>query len=187
MGDPRKLRKHVIGPRHPYSKERLEEEIDLMGIYGLRNKREIYKTSTILRRYRARARKMLALPDEARMKQEEILVNKLHRLGVVKEESTGLDAVLSLTVQDFLNRRLQTIVHKFGLASTPYQARQFIIHGHIAINGHQIRIPSYHVDRTEEELLMYTPGSPYEDPEHSMRPDTVSADIGSEENGDKRE
>ncbi|MFX1511386.1 MAG: 30S ribosomal protein S4 [Promethearchaeota archaeon] len=172
MGDPRKLRKHVIGPRHPYSKERLEEEIELMGVYGLRNKREIYKASTRLRRYRARARKMLALPEEIRNEQEKILVAKLYQLGILKEEKTSLDAVLSLSVQDFLNRRLQTIVRKLGLAATPYQARQFINHGHIGIKGHQIREPSYHVDRVEEELITYVPGSPLEDPDHTMRPST---------------
>ncbi len=183
MGDPRKLRKHVIGPRHPYSKERLEEEMDLMGIYGLRNKREIYKASTFLRRYRARARKMLALPEEIRTEQERILVNKLFQLGILKEENASLDAVLSLSVQDFLNRRLQTIVRKLGLAITPYQARQFIIHGHIAINGRQVRVPSYHVARDDEELIMYTPGSPLEDPDHSMRPATVSTETSTKAEG----
>mgnify|MGYP001773173473 CR=1 FL=1 len=78
--------------------------------------------------------------------------NKLYKLGLLNEGAT-LDDVLGLTVKDILNRRLQTIVYKKGLANTPKQARQFIVHGHVKINGRKIIYPSYLVNRDEEDKI----------------------------------
>ena len=74
MGSPRRLRKKVIGPRHPFNLERIEAEMKLAGEYGLRNKKEIWKVQTKLRRYRQRARQMLALDEDVRQREEKILL-----------------------------------------------------------------------------------------------------------------
>jgi len=166
MGDPRRLRKKLEGPRHPYNKARLEEEMVYLGQYGLRNKREIWKAQTILKKYRARARTSLALPEEQQEKERQILVKKLFLLGIMSKEDGLIDEVLSLTVEQFLKRRLQSIVHEIGLAISPWQARQMISHGHIAIRGKKVTSPSYHVIRGEEELITFSPGSPYNDTTH---------------------
>lgn len=166
MGDPRRLRKKLEGPRHPYNKARLEEEMVYLGQYGLRNKREIWKAQTILRKYRARARTSLALPEESREKERQILVKKLFRLGIMPKEDGLIDEVLSLTVEQFLKRRLQSIVHEIGFAKTPWQARQMISHGHIAIRGKKVTSPSYHVIRGEEEFVSFSSSSPYNDSTH---------------------
>ncbi|MFX0185992.1 MAG: 30S ribosomal protein S4, partial [Candidatus Hodarchaeota archaeon] len=96
MGDPRRLRKKLEGPRHPYNKVRLENEMTYLGHFGLRNKKEIWKAQTILRKYRARARASLALPDHLREKERRILVKKLYRLGIMPTEDGLTDEVLSL-------------------------------------------------------------------------------------------
>ncbi len=160
MGDPKKPRKKWEGPSHPWVKERLLKEIELMGKYGLRNKKEIWKAETLARYYRHRARKLLALPAELREKEEKALLSKLIKLGVLPENAT-LDDVLSLTAEHFLERRLQTIVYKKGLARSPHEARQLIVHGHIAIAGRRIRSPGYLVTRDEEPLVDYAPTSPF--------------------------
>lgn len=168
MGDPRRLRKKLEGPRHPYNKVRLENEMIYLGQFGLRNKKEIWKAQTILRKYRARARASLALPDQQREKERLILVKKLYRLGIMPTEDGLTDEVLSLTVEQFLKRRLQSIVHELGLAKTPWQARQMIAHGHIAIRGRKVTSPSYHVVRGEEEFVAFSPSSSYNDPSHPV-------------------
>ncbi len=160
MGDPKKPRKTWEGPKHPWIKERLVRELELVGKYGLRNKRELWKAETLARYFRHRARKLLALPPEAREKEEKALLSKLYQLGVLPENAT-LDDVLNLTAEHFLERRLQTIVYKKGLARTIYQARQLIVHGHIAIAGRRIRSPGYLVKRDEEDLVDYAPTSPF--------------------------
>ncbi len=166
MGDPRRLRKKIVGPRHPFNKTRFETEQVYLGRFGLRNKKEIWKAQTVLRKYRARARASLALPEQQREQERKILVKKLHTLGVMLNEDGTTDEVLSLTTEQFLKRRLQTIVHEIGLAKTPWQARQMIIHGHISIKNRKVTAPSYHVVRGEEELITYSPDSPFNDSTH---------------------
>jgi len=168
MGSSKKQRKKYSGPRHPYYRERVDEEMRLAGEYGLRNKKEIWKAKTQLRNYRKRARQLLALTVEEREKRERVLVGHLSKLAIVPKHAT-LDDVLGLDTRKFLDRRLQTVVYKKGLASTPHQARQFIVHGHIAINGRRVDVPSYHVGRGEEEDITYAPRSPLRDEDHPVR------------------
>lgn len=160
MGDPRKSRRLWIGPRHPWRKDRLMEESKLLGIYGLRSKRELWKAATIIRYFRHRARTLLAAPQEIREKEEKTLVENLVKLGLLNE-GAKLDDILNLRVEDLLERRLQTIVYKKGLAKTIHEARQLIIHGHIAIGGRRVRSPGYIVSRDEESLIAYYYKSPY--------------------------
>jgi small subunit ribosomal protein S4 len=44
-----------------------------------------------------------------------------------------------------LESRLDSIVHRAGLARTIYAARQYVSHGHIFVNGKRLNIPSYSV------------------------------------------
>ena len=159
MGDPRKPRKKWIGPKHPWVKDRLARELEIMGRYGLRNKRESWIAQTMARKFRHQARSLLALPDAVRAEEEKNLLARLTRLGLISE-NTKLDDVLGLTAENVLERRLQTLVYKKGLAKTIQQARQFIVHGHIAIAGRRVTSPGYLVNRDEEQLIDYAPGSP---------------------------
>jgi small subunit ribosomal protein S4 len=136
------------------------EESRLLGIYGLRNKRELWKAVTIIRHFRHRARALLAAPPEVREREEKVLIKKLVELGLLNE-GARLDDVLNLRVEDLLERRLQTIVFKKGLARSIYEARQLIVHGHIAVGGRRIRSPGYIVSRSEEPLVTYYYNSPY--------------------------
>lgn len=45
-----------------------------------------------------------------------------------------------------LERRLDNVVYRLGFASSRAQARQFVLHGHITVNGKRVNIPSYLVD-----------------------------------------
>jgi small subunit ribosomal protein S4 len=153
MGDPKKPRKKWEKPGHPWIKSRLEEEMRLMGEYGLRNKMEIWRAQTLLRRLRSRARSLLALPPDVRAKEERELVNRLYRMGLLKSSTASLDDILSISIGDVLERRLQTIVYRKGLAKTIHSARQLIVHGHIAIAGRRVTSPGYLVSRDEEEII----------------------------------
>ena len=138
----------------------LQAELKLMGLYGLRNKRELWRAKTMVSNFRRIARSLLSQPPEVREKREMELLNKLYRLGLL-DEGAVLDDVLDLRVEDLLERRLQTLVWRKGLAKTPYQARQLITHGHIAIGGRKVYSPGYIVKREEEELISYAPTSPF--------------------------
>jgi len=157
LGDPKKPRKKWRGPRHPWRKEVLQQEIELVGRYGLRNKRELWKAKYMVEKIRHQARQLLAMADETRRRQ---LIDRLVRMNLLPPGAT-LDDVLNLTVDDLLERRLQTVVYRKGLAKTIYQARQLIVHGHIAIGDQIVTSPGYLVSRDEEPLIQYAPNSPF--------------------------
>ncbi|MEM3693062.1 MAG: 30S ribosomal protein S4 [Candidatus Bathyarchaeia archaeon] len=168
MGDPKRNRKKYETPRVPWSLQTLESELRLLGEYGLRNKRELWRHKTKVSRYRKLARSLLGKSAEERAKAEKTLLYKLRREGLVSEGAT-LDDVLDLTVNDILERRLQTLVFRKGFAKTIQQARQLITHGHIAIGPKIVRVPSYHVTVEEEGIIGYAPSSPLAKEDHPLR------------------
>lgn len=175
MGDPKKKHKRYTTPKRPYDQDMLLDELRLIGSYGLRNKKELWRAKTELSTIRRRARELLSLSPANREMRETRLVSRLKRMGLVREGAT-LENVLTATVEDLLERRLQTMVFRKGLAHSLYQARQMITHGHISINGRKVKAPGYHVRIDEEDTLNYAASSPYTDPDHPLR-----AEISGEE------
>lgn len=168
MGDPKKPKKKYETPRFPWRSDVLESEIRLLGEYGLRNKRELWRCKTMLSKFRGIARSLFGMPPSKRKVLEAQLLNKLKRMGILSENAV-LDDVLDLTVESILERRLQTLVFKKGLAKTIHQARQLIVHGHIAIDGRKVFSPGYLVLKDEEDKIEYAPTSPLNNPEHPIR------------------
>ena len=61
MGHPRKARKKYDTPPHPWNADRIKEENKLLQKYGLKNKKEIWKAETTVKRYRRDARHLLGM------------------------------------------------------------------------------------------------------------------------------
>jgi len=168
MGDPKKQKKKYETPRFPWRTDVLQGELRLLGEYGLRNKHELWLHRTMVSKFRSFARSLLGVSPDERMKLEAQLLGKLKHLGVLSEDSV-LDNVLDLNIEDVLERRLQTIVFRKGLAKSVSQARQLITHGHISIGDRKVFSPSYLVPRDEEEKVTYAPASPLSSPDHPLR------------------
>lgn len=173
MGDPKRIRKKYKTPRQPLDKNRIENELQLIGKYGLRNMRSVWKHSTMLANFRGNARHLLSFDVESRKIGEQELLGRLQRMGLLSSKEATLDNVLSLQIEDLLERRLQTIVFKKGYACTPYHARQLIVHGHIAIGDSIVKSPSYLVLTKEEKLIDFAQDSPFKKPEHKALPGNV--------------
>jgi len=168
MGDPKKQRKKYQTPRFAWRTDTLQTELKLLGQYGLRNKRELWRHETTISRFREIARSLLGMPVEERKKPEKQLLDRLNRLGILPE-TAALDDVLDLSIEDILERRLQTIVFSKGLAKSIHQARQLITHGHIAIEDKRVPSPSYLVLRNDEAKITYAPTSSLNNPQHPIR------------------
>jgi small subunit ribosomal protein S4 len=153
MGDPKKSRKTFRRPRQIWTTELLSSELYIIGSYGLRSKRELWKAQTKIADIRNQARELLALTVEARQVQETKLLNYLNKLGLVKESAT-VDDVLNLKLEDILERRLQTIIMKKGISNSPQQSRQLVVHGHVSIGERIINIPGYMVKKDEEPAIV---------------------------------
>ncbi|MDA4126083.1 MAG: 30S ribosomal protein S4 [Thaumarchaeota archaeon] len=149
MGDPKKARKQYSRPRSPWRADQLAQELYLLGTFGLRNKRELWRAQTQLSSVRKQARTLLAATQAVRLREEKKLLDSLKRRGLVGE-AASLDDILSLTVEDVLSRRLQTMVFKKGMALSPLHSRQLIVHGHVTVGDRVITIPGYEVGNQEE-------------------------------------
>ncbi|MFB0499949.1 MAG: 30S ribosomal protein S4 [Candidatus Hadarchaeaceae archaeon] len=156
----KRQRKKYRRPLHPWEKERSDAEDKLLRQYGLRRKEEIWRIQTLLRNFRRQARHLLAASGTQAELETKQLLARLRRLGLVGEGAT-LDDVLGLNIENLLERRLQTLIHRKGLARTPQQARQLVLHGHIAIAGKQVSVPSYLVPLEDENMIGYVEGSSF--------------------------
>jgi len=172
MGDPKRIRKKYKTPRQPFEKGRINHDLQIVGKYGLRNMKAVWKHQTMLANFRGNARKLLSCEEEDRKVGEQELLGRLNRLGLIKKNAT-LDNVLSLKIEDFLERRLQTMVYKSGMATTPHHARQMIVHGHICIGDKIARAPSYLVLLQEEKTITYLDRSPFRKTSHKALPANV--------------
>jgi small subunit ribosomal protein S4 len=83
----------------------------------------------------------LQLREKQKVKRIYGLVEKQFRLTFGKaEKSKGITGE-SLLIQ--LERRLDNILYRLGVAASRKQGRQFIQHGHVTVNGKKVTIPSY--------------------------------------------
>lgn len=153
MGDPRKKRKAFEGPKKIWDKQRIKEEHKLVDEYGLKNMRELWRMQTMLRRIRREARRIQSKKGANLEERLTNLVKSVNKFLVAGEVS--LEKILSLDTRDILDRRLETRVYKQKLATTVIQARQFITHGHIAVNGIRVNAPSYLVTFEEEDKITW--------------------------------
>jgi len=168
MGNPRKFHKQYSRPGHPWQLARIEEERALSKEFGLKNKREIWKSQTQVKSFANDMKRLLALRTEQANVETKQLISHLQRIGLVAAGATS-DDVLALTARDLLARRLQTIIVKQGLAQTARQARQFIVHGHITIGGKMVCAPSYIVPIAQEPTISFVEKSVLVSAEHPAR------------------
>jgi len=173
MGDPKKQRRKYETPRFPWRIDILQSELRLLGQYGLRNKKELWRHETMLSKFRGIARSILGMPEEEGGHLKGQLLSRLNRLGILPDTAV-LDEVLDLRIEDILKRRLQSKVFQKGLTKSIYQARQFITHGHIAIGHKKVTSPSYLVLRDDEPQISYALSSTFVNPDHPLRQDLES-------------
>jgi len=173
MGDPKFSRRKYETPAHPWEGERIKTENDLLMKYGLKNKRELWRAQSLIRSLRSQSRELQARTrtgDPQAKKETDQLLARCARLSLLPLEGATLNDVLVLSTEAILARRLQTVVYRKGLAYTPKQARQFIVHGHASVAGRKITVPGYIVKRGEEEQIQYHVTSPIANELHPMRP-----------------
>ena len=173
MGDPKFSRRRYETPAQPWEGERIKAENELIQKYGLKNKRELWTAQSRVRRLRAQSRELqarLRTGDPQADKETKELLGRCGRLALLPVDAATLNDVLALNTEAILDRRLQTVVYRKGLAFTPRQARQMIVHGHASVDGRKVTIPGYLVKRGEEELIAYHLTSPLTDDMHPARP-----------------
>ncbi|CAN6585186.1 unnamed protein product [Malus baccata var. baccata] len=120
-------------PRRPYEKEWLDAELKLVGEFGLRSKRAV-EGSASQSRIRNNARELLTLDEK-------------NPRRIIKGGN-------------FLERRLQTIVFKTGMAKSIHHARVLIRLRHIRVGRQVVNIPSFLVRCDTEKHIDFSLTSP---------------------------
>lgn len=174
MGDPKKFKKKYDTPAHPWNKNAIETEGKLRKDFGLTKKKEIYIASSFLKKYKDIAKRLIADRSAQGAKEGLQMTEKLQRLGLL-QAGAKLDAVLSLELKDILERRLQSLVCRKGLAKSMRQARQFITHRHIIIGNKEITSPSYVTSLQEEAVLTFHDRSALKNNDHPERSTPASS------------
>jgi len=150
-------------PNRPFEKDRLDAEMRVVGEYGLKNKREVWRVQYALSRIRTAARYLLTLDEksETRLFQGEALLRRMMRLGLLLENEKKLDYVLGLTTAKIMERRLQTKVFKLGLAKSIHHSRCLIRQRHIRVGKQICDVPSFLVRVDSEKHIDFALTSPF--------------------------
>ena len=149
MGDPKKQRKKFSKPDHPWRKERIESEKEIVQQYGLKRKQEIWKMDSMLKKFLNRAKSLIAQRSAQSELEKKQLLSRLHTLGLLKKDSR-IEDILNLTLKDVMERRLQTLLCRKNLSNSMLQSRQFITHEFVAVGNRKITSPSHLISLQEE-------------------------------------
>ncbi|KAL7161429.1 hypothetical protein ACSBR2_041985 [Camellia fascicularis] len=84
----------------------------------------------------------------------------MNRYGLLDESQNKLDYVLALTVENFLERRLQTLVFKTGMAKSIHHARVLIRQRHIRVGRQVVNIASFMVRVDSQKHIDFSLTSP---------------------------
>ncbi|MFC6316293.1 MULTISPECIES: 30S ribosomal protein S4 [Lapidilactobacillus] len=109
------------------------------GEHGPNNRRKLSEYGTQMRE-KQKLRMMYGLNERQ-------FRNLFVRAGKIKEGKHGVNFMI------LLERRLDNMVYRLGLATTRAQARQLVAHGHITVDGKRVDIPSYEVAVGQEISL----------------------------------
>merc|ERR1712115_606834 len=141
-------------PRRPFEKERLDQEMKVLG--------ELWRVQFVLSKLRNAARTLLTLDekDPKRIFEGNAILRRCHRYGILADEQDDLNFVLALTPQAFLERRLQTLVFKLGLAKSVHHARVLIRQRHIRVGKQVVNVPSYIVRLDSQKHIDFSLKSP---------------------------
>jgi len=123
-------------PKRPFDKIRIDEEAEIKKVFGLKNKREIWKAEARIKSIRERAKKLISSEPE----EQKALFERLKKIGL---EVNSIADVLSLNKEDYLKRRLQTVIVNKKITTTTKGARQLITHKRILVNEKIVDSPSY--------------------------------------------
>ena len=151
-------------PRKLFEKERIDQEVEICGEYGLKNKRELWRAQLTLARLRKRARELLTLDEnnDRRKFEGAALLRRMFKFGLLNPDTeNGLDYVLALNIKKLLERRLQTLVFRKKLARSVHHSRVMVQGKHIAVDNQLVHVPSYLVTVANEQAINMYSKSPF--------------------------
>jgi small subunit ribosomal protein S4 len=87
----------------------------------------------------------LQLREKQKIKRTYGLLEKQFR--ALFEEAERMKGVTGSNLLSMLERRLDNVAYRSGFANSRAEARQLVLHGHFAVNGRNVNIPSFKVKK----------------------------------------
>lgn len=169
-------RRHKVyaRPKKLYDSVRIKAENKLVAKYGLKNKKEIWKTQGKVNYYRSRGKSLITAGADI----QKGFFENLNQIGL---KISSISDVLALGTEDILKRRLASIVASKGIASTPKQARQMIAHKRILVAGRVVNVPGYLVKVEEEQDISLKQKAPKIKKSALAEGDKIESQVSEEE------
>ena len=130
---------HLKGERCNSDKCSLNRRAQAPGQHGAANNRRRVKEYSLQLREKQKAKRYYGILE----KQFKNYFEKADR----KEGQTG-ENLLTM-----IERRLDNVVYRMGMAESRKEARQLVLHGHFTVNGKKVNIPSYEVSKGDVVAL----------------------------------
>jgi small subunit ribosomal protein S4 len=137
--------------RHVGAVEKLERregvDLGLKGLRALNGKTALQRRGAVWPGQHGHSRRLRQSVYGTQLREAQKLkviygVRERQFLRYVREAQRRRDATTGEALLELLERRLDNVVYRLGLASTRRQARQFVSHGHVEVDGRRATIPS---------------------------------------------
>ena len=148
----RRQHKKYERPLRLFEKDRIEDENKFKEKYGLKNKKEIWKMKFAVKKIRNQAKGLIM----SRPEEQDAFISRIVKKGLIKS-GAKIDDILGMTIDKYVERRLQTLVLRKGFSTTAKGARQMITHRKIMIGDRIVNVPSYMINLEEEKIIKAVP------------------------------
>ncbi|QPG74667.1 Small subunit (SSU) processome component [Brettanomyces nanus] len=133
----------------------------VMRTYHIENREDYHKYNRVCGDIRKLARKLALLSprDPFRIKHEQLLLDKLYRMGVLSTASKISDLENKVTVSAFCRRRIAVVMCRLKMAEAVSDAVKFVEQGHVRVGPDLITDSAYLVTRNMEDYLTWVDSS----------------------------
>eukprot|EP01070_Trichotokara_eunicae_P012118 Trichotokara_eunicae@DN8568_c0_g1_i1.p1 len=135
--------------------------LKIIAMYKLRDREEYEQYARLAIQVRKLAEKIAKLNrgDPHRLDMTRAICRQLFEMGVIKSTNLGLEAVSTVSVKKFCERRLATQLVRLEFVENLHDSIQYIETGHIRVGNDLIDKPAFMVPRAAEDLIAWAEGS----------------------------
>ncbi|KAH8147300.1 uncharacterized protein LAJ45_08778 [Morchella importuna] len=134
---------------------------DVMRRYHIQDPATYAKYNKICGSIRHLAHRLALLEpsDPVRRKHEDLLLAKLHSMGILAQKTKMSDVENKVTVSAFCRRRLPVVLTRLKMCETISAAVKFIEQGHVRVGPEVVTDPAYLVTRNMEDFITWVDSS----------------------------
>lgn len=144
-----------------YKQDNSHRESEVIAKYQLQNRNDYHSYNKIVGHIKSLSRKLALLQpnDPFRIKNEQKLLEKLYKMGLLTSTTKISNIENKLNVSAFCRRRIGVMMVKVQMAEKIEDANRFVQQGHVRVGNKVITDPAYLVDRNMEDYLTWVDGS----------------------------